>query len=55
MKVNAARKERAEFKTAACSPERICDFPGAKIVRGEAKNDSSAFHLRKLVFYLGIV
>ena len=48
-------KKQVEFRTAACSRERICGFPGVKIVQGEAKNDSSASHIRKLVFYPGIV
>ena len=43
MKVNTARKERAEFKIAACILERICDFPVAKIVRGEAKMIQAPF------------
>ena len=35
--------------------EGICGFPGAKIVRCEAKNNSSASDIRKLVFYRGIL
>ena len=55
MKVNTARNRQVEFRTAACSWERICGFPGVKIVQGEAKKDSSASDIRKLVFYQGIV
>lgn len=55
MKVNTARNRQVEFRTAACSWERICGFPGVKIVQGEAKNDSIASHIRKLVFCPGIV
>ena len=55
MKVNTARNRQFEFRTAACSREIIFGFPGVKIVQGEAKNDSSASHIRKLVFYPGIV
>ena len=55
MKVNMARNRQIEFRTAACSQERIRGFPGVKIVQGEAKNGSSTSHFRKLVFYPGIV
>ena len=37
MKVNTARNRQVEFRTAACSWERIGGFPGVKIVQGEAK------------------
>ena len=55
MKVNTGRNRQVEFRTAACSRERICGFPGVKIVQGEDKKDSSASDIRKLVFYQGIV
>ena len=48
------KKGRVEFRTAVCSWERMGGFPGAKIVRGEAKNYVSASPIRKLVFYPGI-
>ena len=55
MKVNGAKKKgRVEFRTAVCSWERMGGFPGAKIVRGEAKNYLSASPIRKFVFYPGI-
>ena len=44
MKINKARNSQVEFRTAACSREIICGFPGVKIVQGEAKYDSSASH-----------
>ena len=48
------KKGRVEFRTAVCSWERMGGFPGAKIVRGEAKNYLSASPIKKLVFYPGI-
>ena len=55
MKVNTARNRQVEFRSVACSRERICGFPEVKIVQGDAKNYSSALHIRKLVLYPGIV
>ena len=52
MKVNAAKKRvRAEFRTAVCSWERMGGFPGAKIVRGEAKNYAFVVRICNDMYY----
>ena len=52
MKVNAAKKSvRAEFRTAVCSWERMGGFPGAKIVRGEAKNYAFVVRICNDMYY----